>query len=94
MSSGSVAGGIAAQQASNDAKQPEDEDQDQNSAETDIHGFLRFSCVINQRGSHRVPIVANALRPSWKFAALHPKGIILPVRKYPLLLDFLAPARE
>jgi hypothetical protein len=70
----------------NDAKQPKDENKDQEAAKTDIHRFLLFR-VADETENMALPF------PSLRWRHQN-KGIILPVRKCPDLLDFLASPRD
>ena len=64
-----------------DAQKPQDEDQDQETAKTDIHfNSSRFVLLVKRWTS--------GLRSSRYGSVKKLRGIILPVRKTPDLLDF------
>jgi hypothetical protein len=70
------------------SEQPEDQDQQQEAAKTDIHIFPPYSFVgrFNRQRGLTVPFVSAAAH---SFA-----GMILPIRKRPLFLDFLGLSRK
>jgi large subunit ribosomal protein L13 len=70
-----------------DAEKPQDENQNENSAETDIHDIPPIS-VSGENRRQRAPF--QSLRPR----SADSNGIILPARNRPDLLDFRALARE
>ena len=76
-------------EALDDAQQPQDENQDQQTAETDIHDtfLLLFFALKPEQARPAVPVVTQA---AW----IVDWGIILPVSKTPDLLDFLGLRRK
>ena len=68
------------------AQQPQDQDQDQQTAKTDIHDILPFRVAVE---TVRLSRPFQSLR--WRDS---PQGTILPVEKLPDLLDFPALCRE
>ena len=69
------------------AQQPQDQDQDQQTAKTDIHNILPFR------------VATETVGPGQAFQSLRLRhgshdGIILPVRKSPVFLDFLPFSRK
>lgn len=70
-----------------DAEQPQDQNQDQNTAKTDIHDtLLCWFCCCNGERHLVVPVVTAPVETCL--------GMILPVRKAPDLLDFSRLARN
>jgi hypothetical protein len=72
---------------SNNAEQPQDEDQDQYPAKTDIHRITPVLLLVLKRQG-------RARRSTRYESVTNLKGIILPIEKVPDLLDFLAPSRK
>jgi hypothetical protein len=68
--------------ALDDSEQPEDQDQDQQSAETDIHGLISLFGFAGE--TVQGPAAFHPLRPRTERSM----GIILPSSKVPDLLDF------
>lgn len=73
--------------SSDDSKKPKDQDQDQQTAKTDIHlNSSRFVLLLKRRA-----VLARSIRFGF---STKPDGIILPFRKLPDLLDFRPLTRE
>jgi hypothetical protein len=72
----------------NDAQEPEDQDQDQNSAETDIHDTFLLLVLLLKRGA----LQRRSTRYGDGMNVL--EGMILPARNPPDLLDFWPLARK
>jgi hypothetical protein len=66
-----------------DAEQPQDEDQDQQAAKTDIHAIPPMFVLLVKR-------CEQSCRSTRYGAVMLLRGIILPARKVPHLLDFSA----
>lgn len=70
-----------------DAEKPENEDQEQQAAKTDIHLFPPvFRLDVKRKSAHCRSIRFDTVT--------YTLGIILPVRKVPVLLDFPALTRK
>lgn len=73
---------------SDHAEQPKDEDQDQDTAKTNIHDTLL--CLVLRIQTASVAVTFQSLRYRHEL----PLGIILPFWKVPDLLDFLSSRRK